>query len=114
VRGLVVAILGAVVLGAWWQRRRRRDDTATAEAPPEQTVQEAPPGESVGADAGPDPAEELRAKLAETRAAEDEQPEPPTATAGEPTPDPEGSPLDPESRRRDVHLRARASIDELK
>jgi hypothetical protein len=61
---------------------------------------------------GPDPAEELRAKLAESRAtgnalARDEQE--PIAAA-----DAAASPPDPETRRRSVHERARASIDELK
>lgn len=45
-----------------------------------------------------DPAEELRAKLAETRA--------------EPEPEPE--PLAPDARRREVHEQARAAIDELR
>jgi hypothetical protein len=76
---------------AWWQRRRRQVEPPAA--PPE--------------DLGPDPAAELRAKLAENRdAPDDEEPV-------EEDPAPERSPLDPESRRQDVHDRARASIDEL-
>jgi hypothetical protein len=77
-------------LAAWWQRRRQRSD-----------VDYSPP-----ADLGPDPAEELRAKLAKNRTADDDEPD-------EVAPEPERSPLDPESRRRDVHERARASMDEL-
>ena len=49
-----------------------------------------------------DPADELRAKLAEAR---DVEPEP--------EPEPEG-PLDPDARRRDVHEAGRAAIDELR
>jgi len=45
---------------------------------------------------GPDPADDLRAKLAETR-----------------TPEPEPEP-DVAARRADVHERARQAIDELK
>lgn len=47
-----------------------------------------------------DPAEELRAKLAETREVEPE-PEP-------------AAPLDPDARRREVHEQGRAAIDELR
>ena len=47
-----------------------------------------------------DPAEELRAKLAETREVEPE----PVPTA----------PLDPDARRREVHEQGRAAIDELR
>ena len=47
-----------------------------------------------------DPAEELRAKLAETREVEAE-PEP-------------AAPLDPDARRREVHEQGRAAIDELR
>ena len=59
-----------------------------------------------------DPAEELRAKLIESKAAatvdeEAEAEEPVAATDGN------GTPIDPEVRRRAVHERARASIDDL-
>lgn len=47
-----------------------------------------------------DPAEELRAKLAEARVVEPE-PEP-------------AAPLDPDARRREVHEQGRAAIDELR
>jgi hypothetical protein len=51
----------------------------------------------------PDPAEELRAKLAETRAVEPE-PRP------EPEPEAEGA----DARRRAVHDRARSALDEMR
>ena len=60
----------------------------------------------------PDPAEELKAKLAEARAAGDDREE---FEAGEtpvdaaPDPDP-----DVAARRRSVHERARTAIDEMK
>ena len=82
---------GALGLGALWRRRQREEAPASL-------------------DAGPDPAEELRSRLAESRAAAEEdapaESEPP---AGQ---DPEAP--DPEARRRDLHERARASIDELR
>jgi hypothetical protein len=52
---------------------------------------------------GPDPADELRAKLAEKR-----EPEP--EVAPEPEPAPEGV----DARRADVHARARQALDDLK
>jgi hypothetical protein len=55
----------------------------------------------------PDPAEELKQKLAESRSVEPERP------GEEPEPEPEpAAPLD--ERRRAVHDRARASIDEMR
>ena len=62
-------------------------------------------------DTGPDPAEELRVKLAEGRATDE-----PVDDGAEPlaVADAEASPLDPETRRKSVHDRARASIDELR
>ena len=60
--------------------------------------------------AEPDPAAELKARLAEARAADDRD----EAEAGETTvdaaPDP---PPDVESRRRSVHEQARAALDEM-
>ncbi len=91
----VMAVVGALGLGALWRRRRRRgkqDELPVA--------------------AEPDPAEELRAKLAENKA---ETPEEETSPAEEPVAaEGNGSPMDPEVRRRAVHERARASIDDLK
>jgi hypothetical protein len=53
-----------------------------------------------------DPAEELRAKLARVRKAE-EQPR-------EPEPEPEAdAPIDADARRRAVHERARTALDEM-
>jgi hypothetical protein len=77
-----VGFLG-VIAAFFWRRRR-----AVAPAPV------------------PDPAEELRAKLAATRAAE-----PPTAP--EPAPAPP-DPADPAERRRDVHAEARAAIEKMR
>jgi hypothetical protein len=51
---------------------------------------------------GPSPADDLRAKLDETRVEE-------PAPASEPEPEPEAG-----DRRADVHARARAAMDELK
>ena len=84
---LLAVFLGGLGAGAFWRRKRR-------DAPLE---------------LGHDPAAELRARLAESKAAADEEPpddEQPIAAA-------ERSPLDPDSRRRDVHERARAAADEL-
>jgi hypothetical protein len=73
---------------AFWRRRRKKQAAAELST-------------------GPDPAEELRAKLAESRVADNETSEP--VAASEPD-----SPLDPEARRKSLHERTRASIDELK
>ena len=81
-------MLGAA---AFWRRRRRYKT------------------EEIEAAGGPDPAEELRAKLAESRAIGADDESEPIAVEDAPA-----SPLDPESRRKNVHDRARASIDELK
>jgi hypothetical protein len=91
VRGLLVGIAGLLGALAFWRRRRK-------------------PAELAAADTGPDPAEELRAKLAENRASDDAVEEPEQVAVA----DAEASPLDPETRRQSLHDRARASIDELK
>ena len=57
-----------------------------------------------------DPAEELKAKLAEARAAGDDREE---FEAGE-TPVDEAPDPDVDARRRSVHERARTAIDEMK
>jgi hypothetical protein len=54
----------------------------------------------------PSPADDLRAKLAESRGTVEPEPEP-----GDREPD---GPLDVDSRRADVHARARQAIDELR
>ena len=83
----IAALLGAA---AFWRRHKRAQELPAAET-------------------GPDPAEELRAKLAESRAADEQVP----ADDQKPAVDPDASPLDSEVRRQSVHDRARASIDEL-
>jgi hypothetical protein len=72
---LIALLLGGAGIFAFWRRRRK---------PTEPEVS---------------PAEELRAKLAESRTA-DEQPEPELES-------------DLEQRRREVHDRAKGAIDEL-
>jgi hypothetical protein len=98
-------VLAGSTLGtlAFWRQRHPRG----AEEPP----------------AGPDPAEELRAKLAASKAAAVEAPpaEPPAAEP--PPPDTQAGPaaaaeppepsLDPDARRRSAHERARTAIEEL-
>lgn len=75
---LLAALAG--ILGIAWLRRRSQQPPAPAA----------------------DPAEELRAKLAQTREAE-----------AEPEPDAPEPEQDVAARRQDVHDRARAAIDEL-
>ena len=61
----------------------------------------------------PSPAEDLRAKLAQTKAAE---PAPAAVPEPEPEPEPKPEPAQPETvedRRADVHSRARQAIDDL-
>jgi hypothetical protein len=91
----VVGLTSVLGAAAFWRKHRKKQ--AAAELP----------------DAGgADPAGELRAKLAESRATEDAvAPDEPSTVA---IADTEASPLDPETRRQSVHDRARASIDELK
>ena len=60
----------------------------------------------------PDPAEELKQKLAESRSdAPPPAPEPEPAPGPEPLPEPPEATL--EERRRDIHDRARAAIDDM-
>jgi hypothetical protein len=58
---------------------------------------------------GPDPADELRTKLAESRSISDERE---VDEGGQTTVDAAPDP-DPAARRRDVHDRARQTLDEL-
>jgi hypothetical protein len=93
-RGLLVGITGLLGAAAFWRRRRHKQA-----------------GELSGFGEA-DPAEELRATLAASRASggavvTDDPAAAPVADAG-------ASPLDPEARRKSLHDRARASIDELK
>ena len=79
---LLAVVAGGLGIGALLRRRRRRQPTA--------------------AETEPSLADELREKLAESRAAESE-------AAGSPAPEESGL----EGRRREVHERARQSLDEL-
>jgi hypothetical protein len=87
VRRLLAISVGALGVGAVVRRLRRRQ-------------REAPAVES-------SPAEELRARLAESRAIADERE---ADEALETTVD---AAPDPDARRRDVHERARRALDEL-
>jgi hypothetical protein len=91
VRRLLVAVTGALGLGALWRRRQRQQASETLPA---------------AGGTGLDHAEELRAKLAETRAGD--------GSAGAAPEGPEAEEPDPETRRRELHERARSSIDELR
>jgi hypothetical protein len=85
--GWLVALLACGLgFGAYWRRRRRK-----RRSEPEVS-----------------PAEELRARLADSRAAETEPAE--AAEPEAPEPDLEG---DLTRRRREVHERARGAIDDL-
>ena len=91
-RKLLAALAGLAGL-AWWRTR-------TAPAPAPRYLP--PPAPQ------PDPAEELREKLAQARGADDRE----EFEAGEKAVD-EVADADVETRRRDVHDRARGAIDEL-
>ena len=88
-KGLLVLLTGGLGAGAFWRRFRRR----TPELQP-----------------GSDPAAALRAKLAESKAVPD-----PAGTLDEAAPVEalEEPTLDPVSRRRAIHERARGAMDEL-
>ena len=92
--------IGGVVGGLAAYRWLRRRPQVAAESMPEP-----PPAE--------DPAEELRAKLAESRTAEtvvvEESPPEPVAEE-EPSIDPDS----PDDRRQRVHEEGRAALDEMK
>ncbi len=88
---LFAVVLGALGITAWLRRRRR--------AEPE-----------------PSPAEDLRAKLAETRPDSEPEPEPQLEPETQPEPQVSVEPPaeDVASRRTDVHDRARQAIAELR
>ena len=91
-----MAVVGGLWFGAFWRRRRRK-----------------PTVEGWPGDLETDRAGELRAKLAESKRADESGvgQEPATADVSPVEP---ASPLDPEVRRRSIHEHARSSIDELK
>ena len=84
-RGLLVALVGGLGVGVFWRRMRRR---------------------AFGGSPAPDPAAELRAKLAESKAAAGEASE-------RPREEPPAPAYDPASRRQAIHERARGAIEEL-
>ena len=106
----VTAWIGGVASGVVAYRFWRRHQATEVAPEPE------PPVEA------DDRAEELRAKLAETREAEPEtaaEPaaeEPPIAEQSEPEPaaEPEPEPESPDERRSRVHEEGRAALDEMK
>lgn len=87
---LIALLLGGFGLGAYVRKRRRR---ATQHHDDDYS-----------------PADELRSKLAESRAQPEAEPQP----APEPEPEPEPSlESDLDERRREVYDRARGAIDDL-
>ena len=82
--GRFLAGVGLATMFAWFFRRLRKPQPAPAQ---------------------PDPAEELKQKLAESRAEE---------PAAEPEQEPEQQGAAVDDRRREVHERARASIDQMR
>jgi len=96
-------LVGIAALGRWLARRTHRPAaaTGTATAPAETTVPATAPAE-------PDPAEELRRRLAEARGTDSES---------GPRPEPEAQPAAAEEtleeRRARVHAKARAAIDAM-
>ena len=99
----LTAWLGGAASGIAAYRFLRRKHVATA------------PGEPEAAPEADERAEELRAKLAETRSAEavvDEAPAEPEDGAEAQVAEPE--PESPEERRHRVHEEGRATVDEMK
>jgi len=80
---------GAMGAAAAWQVKRRRKQPAPAPAP------------------GPDPAQELRARLDESRTVAPDPAPPADVSAAAET-------ADPADRRRSVHEEARSRLDDLK
>jgi hypothetical protein len=100
VRRLTAWIGGAVGGIAAYRFFRRRPEPAEVAAPPEPD----------------DRAEELRTKLAESRAAEpvvEEAPPEPVVEEAPPEPVAEEEPESPEERRQRVHEEGRAALDEM-
>jgi hypothetical protein len=96
-RSRLMLVAGALGLGAFWRRLRRRTPSTVSM---------------------PDPATELRERLAQTRVSVESSVGPvsaeepvPAQTEGVQTPDPAA--LDPATRRRSIHERARDAMDEL-
>ena len=83
--GRFLAGVGLATMFAWFFRRLRKPQPAPAQ---------------------PDPAEELKQKLAESRTEE-------AALPPEPDPEPE-QPMGIDERRREVHERAQAAIDQMR
>jgi hypothetical protein len=79
----VVFVAGGLGIGVFWRRLRRHASED---------------------EAGADPAAELRAKLAETKAVDEPEQQPDAPAVEAP---------DPLARRQAVHDRARAAMDEL-
>jgi hypothetical protein len=96
--GWISGVLGGIT--AYRLLRRRPEGIA-------ETAPETVPG---------DRADELRARLAEARAAEPVADETPAAAAvvEEPEPDPEPEPESPDERRQRVHEEGRAALDDMK
>ena len=91
----MILVASGLGLGAFWRRRRRRRDQ-----------EELPYETGPGSDSNP--AAELRAKLAESKAAAAAEPD---SIEDEVEPEPAS---DPQARRQGVHESARAAIEELK
>jgi len=83
---IALVALGIRALLRWWKRRRAQAELATAPPPP-------------------DPADQLRQKLAESRSDD-------TAELDEPDDEPIEASVD--DRRAEIHEQGRAALDEMK
>jgi hypothetical protein len=88
----LAGLVGIAALGRWLARRNHPSATVAEPVP-------VPEANAVVADAGGDPAEELRQKLAHARAAEEPGAEAPAESLDE--------------RRARVHAKAREAIDSM-
>jgi hypothetical protein len=86
-------VAGALGLGAVWRRLRLHPASDAGDS---------------------DPAAELRQRLAQTKLVESERPAQEPIVAEEAPSESSRVPLDPGSRRRSVHDRARSAMDELR